>query len=484
MRAQLPLAAALAVVLSNVAVAQSSAEVDAHPPDSKGPSVDLWGFEVRPVVEARLRGEYRRNPLNDGLYGESAVLSDEVPTSERVPYQDQVLVWERVRLGLAVDRGPVTVHVALQDIRGFGHPDARYAGQPELPITDLHEGWIDLHTDVRDVYFRLGRQSIQIGDGHLIGRSHDSAPSTQLDALRFGYRVGDFDLTAFMALLRFPGEVDTPSIGSTEENPELQSGTQLYVVDGTHRFAPFFAAELTAIARIVREPIVEELTPGDTFVGAARVFGSHRGLDYSVTGAIQGGRVARVGGEGTAAADHLAGGVIGRVTWETVLPWRLTFGAEGAYATGAPQTEGETSTVGIFDPILPDSTHQVEQSGFFAWSNVIEGGVDVGIRPIPEFRSRIGYKTLGLADPTGPWRNGALYSFGRDAENDSNLLGHVIFAELAGSPIEQLTISGHYGLLVLEDAAKNIFLATRPGLAASFTPNFAEVFTVDAAFAL
>ncbi len=477
------LAPALAAVVSNVAVAQPSAELDGHTPP-EGPSLDLWGFEFRPLLEARVRGEYRRNPLNDGLYGESAVLSDARPLSERVPYQDQALIWERVRLGLSVLRGPVTIHAAIQDVRGFGHPDGRYAGQPELPITDLHEGWVDLHTEARDFYVRLGRQSIQIGGGHLIGRSFDAAPSTQLDALRVGYRVGDLDLTAFVASLRFPGEVDTPAIGATEEAPTLRSGAQLYVLDGTYHFAPFLGAELTAIARIVREPIVAELTPGDTFVGAGRVFGAYQGIDYSVTGAIQGGRVARVGGEGTTAADHLAGGVVGRVTWETALPWRLTFGAEGAYATGAPQTAGDSSTVGIFDPILADTTHHVEQSGFFAWSNVIEGGIDVGIKPIPEFRSRVGYKALGLADPRGPWRTGALYAFGRDPSNDSNLLGHVLFAELAGNPIPQLTIGGHYGLLVLEEAAENIFLATRPGLTSALTPTFAEVFTVDASFRL
>lgn len=449
-----------------------------------GPSLDLWGFAVRPIVEARIRGEYRRNPLVDGLYGESAVLSAAAPTSARVPYQDQVALWERVRLGLDVSRGPVTVRASLEDVRGFGYPDTRLAGQPELPITDLHEGYIDLHTDDRDFAFRIGRQRVRVGDGHLVGTSDFAARSTRLDALRFDARFGDLDLVALAALLRFPGEVDEPEIGSTEENPELRPGAQLYVLDGTYHVAPFFAAELTALARIVREPFVDHLTPSDTFTGAARVFGDHRGIAYSVTGAIQGGRVARAG-EGVEAADHLAGAVVGRVTWETALPWRLTFGAEGAYATGTPETtEGTGATVGVFDPILPDSTHLSEASGWFAWSNVIEGGIDVGIHPIPEFRSKLGYRAVGLADPAGPWRTGALYAFGRARANDDQLLGHVLVAELAGRPIEELEISGHYGLLVLGGGAENIFLATRPGLSENFLPTFAEVFTVDASFAL
>ncbi len=473
------------MVIPSFASAQSPADADSVPPNSR-PSLELGGFVFSPIVEARVRGEYRRNPLNDGIPGEHAVLTDGTPLASRIPYEDQAVLWERVRLGLSVDKGPVTVLVSMQDVRGFGLPENQpLAGQPTLPVTEPYEAYVDLHTEEREFYFRVGRQAIELGDGQLIGRSFDRAQGRTLDAVRGGVRYRDLDLTAFAAFLRFPGEVESPSLGSGEETPKLKPGAQLYALDATYKVAPYFAAELTALARIVREPLVDELTPGDTFTGAARVFGDYRGIAYSVVGAVQGGRVARPGTE--QAAAHFAGGALGRVTWETALPWRLSFGAEGAYATGSPQSSedgGQTASVGIFDPILPDTTSRVEQSAFYAWSNVIEAGADVGVRPVPEFRSRLGYKFVGLADPNGPWRTGALYPIGQSESNESNVLGHVLFAELYGQPIDELSIGGHYGLMLLGEGARNIFSSTRPGLAEDAAPDFAEVFTVDVAFKL
>lgn len=459
----------------------STAAADEPQPERRF-ELEAGGFLFRPMIEARTRAEYRRNPINDGVVGEHAILSPTMPESTRDPILDQALVWERVRLGLEVERGPVLARVTMQDARQYGFPGGvRLAGQPELPVTAPYEAYLELHTDDADsvgVMFRLGRQAVTIGDGRLVGASDDLAPGRPLDAARLSARIGDFDVQGLAAMLVFPAE-DTPApIAADAPQVGLVPGAQLYVVDATWHAAPFIAAELTGIARIVRAPLVSFLVPSDTFVGAARVFGDYRGLRYSVLGAFEGGRVANPGDVPN--ATLVAGAVTGRVEWETSVPLRLTFGAQGAYATGDPG-EGDTrDAVGVFDPILPDSTEGFGQSGFYALSNLIEGGADVAIHPVPELLSRVGYRFAGLADPGGPWSTAALFPVGDAPANASAVLGHVVVVDLEARPWPAFALAANYGVMVLGDGARAIFVDTRPGLDAAKAPDFLEYLGVDA----
>src|SRR5512140_3035987 len=79
--------------------------------------VGAWTF--RPLVEVRVRGEYRRHPFDVGgdVYSPTAILYEDYETTlpkvaDRQPeVKNQYFVAERARLGLAVDRGPVTAAV-------------------------------------------------------------------------------------------------------------------------------------------------------------------------------------------------------------------------------------------------------------------------------------------------------------------------------------------------------------------------------------
>lgn len=461
----------MTIALASAADAQEKTE-------EKPFELELGGFVFRPAVEARVHGEYRRNPVNDGMLGEHPILRVGMPESSREPIKDQALVWERVRLGLEIERGPVSARVTMQDVRMFGTPGGgTLAGQPVLPVTAPYEGYLDIHTEDHSVWFRAGRQAVTIGDGRLIGASDDSAPGRPLDAARMFARIGDFDVQGLAAMLVFPAE-DTSLPANSGAEPGLVPGAQLYALDATWHVAPYFAAEITGIARVVREPLVASLTPSDAFVGAARAFGNYRGVRYSVVGAFEAGRVALEGDLPN--ATLLAGAVAGRVEWETALPWRLTFGAQGAYATGAPGEGAAPETIGVFDPIAPDSTGAFGQSGFYAWSNLIEAGADVSIHPIEEYLARIGYRFAGLADPHGPWHTAALFPIGDAPSNESNILGHVLVVDMEGRPWKPLALTASYGLMVLGDGARNIFVDSRPGLDAEKAPDFAEYLGVDA----
>src|SRR5580698_122070 len=108
-----------AAVLS-VAASPSRAAAQASPlPDAF--VVGAWTF--RASLDVRVRGEYRRHPFDAGgdVYDSTAVLAEDYQsplpkvTSTQPAVSNQYFVTERARLGLAVDRGPVTAAVTLQD---------------------------------------------------------------------------------------------------------------------------------------------------------------------------------------------------------------------------------------------------------------------------------------------------------------------------------------------------------------------------------
>jgi hypothetical protein len=400
---------------------------------------EAGGFVFRLSLELRLRGELWSDvPASDGP---SAVLGK---SDARGEHERDALLSERLRFGVAIERGPVAAVVKLEDARSFGERSSAFSGTNGLPYTAPYEAYLDVHTRDRDVFFRAGRQEIVLGDGRLVGKSDGSPIGRSLDALRLAFRIHDFDLQAFGAMLAPPGKGPT---GGT-----LKPGAQLFAVDGTWHIKPFFKAELTGLARIVREPFPRDLTPADTFVAAARLFGDHRGFRYSVVGAFEGGRLAVVGD----VRGQVAGAVAGRGEFETALPWHLTFGAQGAYASGGDRSSTTAKTEKTFDPILPDSNEHFAHSGFYAWSNIIEAGGDVAIEPVAPLRIRAGYRFVGLAQPKGEWFSSLLEPVGFSPTNTSHVLGHVVEGMVHVRPWEPLTFIADYGAMILGEGGQAI----------------------------
>ena len=444
-RERLPLLAGFAVALAagSVSMPAFAEEPPERVTDTAKPlkgvpgAFEAGGFVFRLSLELRLRGElWSDAPTSDGA---SAVLGR---LDARGEHERDALLSERLRLGLAIERGPISAVVNLQDARSFGDHAGVFSGSSGLPHTAPYEAYLDVHTRDRDVFFRAGRQEIVLGDGRLVGKSDESPIGRSLDALRFAFRVHDFDVQAFAAMLVPPGK---SRMGGT-----LRPGAQLIAADGTWHIKPFFKAELTGLARIVREPFPRALTPADTFVAAGRLFGDHRGFRYSVVGAFEAGRVAVVGD----VRSQVAGAEAGRGEFETALPWHLTFGAQGAYASGG---DGSTKTTEkTFDPILPDSNEHFAHSGFYAWSNLIEAGGDVAVQPVDALRIRVGYRFAGLAQPKGEWFSSLLEPVGSSPTNTSHTLGHVLEAGVHIRPWEPLTFIADYGAMILGDGGKAI----------------------------
>src|SRR5512135_3631650 len=99
-------AAGLALVAAS---SQASAQASLLPD-----SIPVGAWTLRPLVEVRVRGEYRRHPFDVGgdTYGDSAIFAQD--TSSPLPkltgtdpeIKNLYFAAERARLGLAVDRGP------------------------------------------------------------------------------------------------------------------------------------------------------------------------------------------------------------------------------------------------------------------------------------------------------------------------------------------------------------------------------------------
>jgi alginate export protein len=448
----------LASASSVLALSTTSALARAQAtPLSESIVVGAWTF--RPSLEVRVRGEYRRHPVDTGgaLYSNTAVLSESYGStlpersgvSAAIP--DQYYVSERSRLGLAVDRGPVTAVLTLQDARVLGDTQTQLtgAGQATLPSFAPHEAYVDVHTrSGRRAFLRLGRQRVTWGDGRLVGANDWSLTGRSLDAARFGVQLGDVDIETMAVLLAAPGNAPPAVVGT--QQPVLGTGAQLYGVDATWHLLPLLQIEVTGLARIARAPEPASLTPSDTYVIDGRISGDHRGFRYAVEAAYELGRVASYGD----LRDQKALAVAARLGLETALPWHLTFGAEVAYATG--DNGDPTGTQKRFDPILPDEHSTLGPMGLFAWSNVLTAGASISVKPLDELQMIAGYRFANLADEKGRWTTAELIPVGASTKNTSSALGHEIDYALKLTPWKPIDFEAGYGLFLFGDAAREI----------------------------
>lgn len=475
------LAAAAALALS---LASPDAKAQATPlPES----IPVGSFTFRPSFELRVRGEFRTDPFDIGgvMFTRGAVLEDaygsnlpprfDAPTYLTPIYSSQWAATSRARLGLAVDRGPVTAAIVLQDARpvassmGYGTLQGSQLGTG----LGLFEAYLDVHRKNRKLWFRLGRQRMVWGDGRLLGESDFTQRPRSLDAARLGLSWKNVDVEVLAALIGATplgglgglgaagsgsgsaGDTDT----TVPETVRTQTGSQLYGAHAVFRIFPLLSLDLTALARVVRPPAAIDLTPSDTVVVDARLSGDYRGVRYAVEGAYELGRVSSFGVN----RDLRAFAGAGRVTWETALPAHLTFGASGAYASGDSGSTDPAATQTRFDPILPEERPMHGRMGLYAWSNLIEAGGDIGARPTDTFSVNVGYRFVGLAQPKGRWTSASLIPIGASATNESHVLGHQVDATFGLRVWDPLAIEASYGLFLLGEGAQNILQASSRG---------------------
>jgi hypothetical protein len=457
------IAGSLTLLTLSLLSSTSSAQMQ---PLEEGVAVGEWTFY--PSLEARVRGEYFHDlPTASGpQYAKRAVQSDgfQSPLPEvlsTTAHVDHVLLMsERARLGMEVRYDVITGKLVLQDARMLGSSGGYGRFEP-------NEAYVDVRTSTDDpwLWVRAGRQRVTWGDGRLVGDSEWSPRGRSLDALRMHFAKGDFNVEAMGAILfqSFPAPAPYPQspgifARSADDGGSAISGAQLVGLDATWRIFPLLGIELTGLARFARDPLDAELTRGDTYTIDLRAFGELRGFEYAIEGAYQLGRVASFGVN----RDINAFAVAGRVAWQTALPLNFRFGARGAYASG-DDSNGSGEKLERFDPILPTQHEHHGMMDMYAWSNVIEAGGDVSIRPHDMLTIGSGYTFVGLAQPTDRWSTGYLLPIGANENSEGRVLGHEIDMWLTVAPWDFLAFSGGYGAFILGSAGKAIMSGANHG---------------------
>jgi hypothetical protein len=394
-----------------------------QPPAPETLSIGDW--KLAPVLEARVRGEYRHD----------------------LPDDDRGLLTERARIGADAARGPVEARVVLQDVRTWDLT----AGQPYIlgpafgPVTGVYEAFGEAHTDsVHPSFVRVGRQAVTWGEGRLLGVADWSPAGRTLDAVRGRLVVGDGAFELLAASLSDPAQLGLSTYG------------ELLGARGEWAFDPLLQVEVYALVRYAQQnpdQSLEKTVLGSTYTAALRVHGARDGWRYGVEGAYQVGRVHDLD------EDRAAWAAAGHVAYElehVLLTPALRLGA--AYASG----DDGGSTYHQFDPLLPDVHVWHGAMDAFTWSNEIEGNARASIVPWTDAAAYVEYRYARLAQAGGAWRTDYLTTVGQAPANTQEELGHEVDAWLTWRPWVPVELSAGYSVLVLGDGAKAVLAAAMP----------------------
>ena len=413
-------------------------------------------WRLAPVLEARVRGEYRKDL--DGA--------------------DRGILTERARLGVDASRGAVEARVVLQDARvwDLGTGGDFLTGPLPIASTGVYEAWGEAHTSgAHPSLLRIGRQEVTWGEGRLLGVSDWSPTGRTLDAVRGRLVTGDWAFELLAAVLETPLALTTA--GSTLPLGATQAYGQLFGARAQWDLDPLFGVELYGLARFAQtNPLPESLdqtVEGSTYTGALRLAGDARGWTWAVEGAYQGGK-----------ADHVVlppqGGTFNGLNPASFSESRSAWAAAGHVGyrfehlaltpsvrlggSTASGDDGSSSRFKTFDPILPDAHTWYGAMDLLTWSNEIEANARVSIVPWTDGLATVEYRYLRFAQASGGWTTGYVENITLipNTGNTSAELGHEVDASIAWAPWTPLDLRAGYSVLALGDGAKASVTAVAP----------------------
>jgi hypothetical protein len=384
------------------------------------------GWSLAPVVDVRLRVEYRKGP--DG--------------------REDGRVLERARLGVEVDRDWFAGRLVLEDARVIGVGQAPVGGPADLASTGAYELWLEARDGPEgrpERYLRVGRQPVEWGEGRLLGTDEWSPTGRSLDAVRGMTRFDHGEVEVLGAVLTNP-----------TQPPQIAIYGELAGIRAVARLSRAFAVEAYALGRVAQEnpvPDLEGTVKGWTYTGALRAHGAASGWDWGLEGAYQLGHADnldenRAAWAATARVGYVAQGLRARPG--------VALGA--AYASGG----GDGSRYRTFDPILPDTARWHGVMNLFAWSNEEEISVRVSAHPAAaELYAE--YRYARLANAAGVWRAGDLSTVGAAPQNRDAELGHEVDAAFVWPRAGAVGFRVGYSLFVLGRGARAIEEANQLG---------------------
>jgi hypothetical protein len=428
----------------------STAGIAFAQPAQRPDGIAVGDFWFRPRVEVRLRAEYDHHPVTTS--GDVPVLGTELDLPFEL--QHQWVVHERARVGLGVERGPLTAAVVVQDGHVAGFPSAvGTTGIAGTPTTSFHVAYIEAHSpELYPSFLRVGRQEVVLGEGRLVGVSDWLLFPRSLDSARARWVSRRFEVEVLAALLAPAASLPPEQSAQAPPSSRMDgaTGAQMYVLDASLHLDPLFHAEILGLGRIARTPLPASLTPSDTLLVDARLFGDRAGLGYSIEMAYEVGRLAVVGGNRPIRAWATAG----HLDWQTSWLLRPKVALSGSYASGGNGMPWEETH--RFDPILPDARAGLGQMGIYAWTNVLDAAVTGSLAPLENVTLALGLRHVRLADPHDAWFAASLLPVGQNPRNESSFLGHEIDASVSYAPFEALIVSAGYGAFITGQGARAV----------------------------
>ena len=405
------------------------------------PAIAVADWQIAPVVDLRVRGDYRRDL--DG--------------------QDRALAVERARLGVDASRGPLEARVVLEDARAIMLTKSLpfVPGPAPVAVTGAYEGWLDVHTATAHPSFvRVGRQPITWGEGRLLGTAEGSPTGRSLDAVRGRLVFGDGAAELVAAALESP----SPPQFSIQAYASLFGGRFEWAFDPLFQVDVYELTRLASFAPPGNAPSVSLQGPanqGETYTGALRLHGQGQGWAWGAEGAYQLGHIDDVlrFDPTTFSGPRAAWAAAGHVarTFDNVL-LTPTIALGGSYASG----DDRGGTYRAFDPILPDVRTWHGAMDLFAWSNEIEASARVAVVPWVDGVAALEYRYARLAQAQDAWRSAYVAEIAHSLRNTSADLGHEIDAMVRWSPWVPLEIEGGYSLFVLDSGARALMLERGP----------------------
>ncbi len=456
-----------------LALVPSLASAQSPPPAPEKIAVGDW--QLSPLLEVRTRAEYRRDAPDLGGFDGFGRLGPRVA--------DAWVIWNRARLGVGVERGPVKGQITLQDARALGAPSptATLGAARGVSRFEPYEAYLEMRSSsARPNYLRLGRQAVVWGEGRLIGNADFAPAGRSLDALRTHLALGNFDFEALAAILEMPGP--TGSSADDRSGP-TRSGVQLYGLTAKWSIDPLLKVEAFGLARVSRSDgssldgsrFAASRLSGETYTTSLRVSGESKGWSYGAEGAYQFGSVNSIGVGGSTISAYAAYAHLSKTFNEFALTPTLRLG--GSIASGDGDDTDDTYTQ--FDPMLADPQRFHGQMDLFAWSNLFDLSARATIVPWTDTTFAVEYRYASLSRAGGDWVGSYLTTVGRAAPPPgyaqagyaplggatSAELGHELDAAFGFRPWLPLELRAGWSGLFLGDGAQRVMSAYARGKA-------------------
>jgi|GEM_PF-3889357 len=388
-------------------------------------------FRILPLVDLRLRGEYRQVAAEPG--GTTSAVGG---------------VLARTRVGAEVRRGDtVRAVLTVQDARILGGAPTGLLSAATTPAaTAPFEAFIEVKErrtgaflpattaeyETDGAFLRLGRQRLVVANGLLVGGNDWSPTGRSLDAVRAEIPWGRFRFGGFAALTSAPGTFGlgvqaspTAQASNLEGVTARWAPTELFRVEAFGLFSKTYARALgTSDAQLI--------------TAGARLHGDKSGFQWQLMGAYQTGTRTFAAAEVDVGAYAFYASAQKRVPELRLNP---TFRVGGAWASG---NRAGSSRVGAFDPLLPD----VQTFGLLdaaALTNLVAAHGAVTVEPGAPTRLSLRYQ---FAAPERKY-GGETDAYLTPATNVSRVFAsrHELDLTFAYTPVRDLELLAGYGIL-------------------------------------